>query len=129
MAVSRCAVSAAPKDHEVTSAALSAGCADFERAKGEFYARRLEELATRQLLPVGRAVAEGFRGRPVLSRADLEDAIGAGLDDPAERSVQVNRTLETLRDLGFVWRVEARTEWEPGIPSLLAYAREHADGR
>ena len=123
-AVWRRAVSDATKGQEVTAAALSGGCADFERAKGEFYARRLEELAVRQLLPVGRSLADAFRGRPVLTRTELEDAIGAGLHDPAEPA-EVNRVLETLRDLGFVWRVEARTEWEPGIPSLLDYIREH----
>ena len=125
-AVWRRAVSDTTKGQEVTAAALSDGCTDFERAKGEFYARRFEELAVRRLLPVGRAIADAFRGRPVLTRTELEDAIGTGLHDPAEPAVKVNRALETLRDLGFVWRVEARTEWEPGIPSLLDYVREHA---
>ena len=120
------AVSLSADAREVTRSALNAGCTDFARTKGEFYARRFEELAVRQLLPVGRSIADAFRGRPVLTRTELEDAIGAGLHDPAGAAGEMNRALGTLRDLGFVWRVEARTEWEPGIPSLLDYVREHA---
>lgn len=120
------AVSLSGDAREVTRSALNAGCTDFARTKGEFYARRFEELAVRQLLPVGRSIADAFRGRPVLTRTELENAIGTGLNDPAGAAEEVNRALETLRDLGFVWRVEARTEWEPGIPSLLDYVREHA---
>ena len=110
---------------EVTRSALSTAQAAFDLTKGEFYAHRLEELATRRLLAVGRAVAEAFRGRAVLHRAQLESAIGKGLGTPAGPD-PVGHALETLRDLGYVWRVEARPEWEPGIPSLLDYICEHA---
>ena len=120
------AVSHSTGGREVSHSALGAGRADFERAKGAFYARRLEELATRRLLPVGRAIAEAYRDRRELKRSELENAISVGLDAPGASAEHVDRTLETLRDLGLVWRVEARTEWEPGIPSLLDYIREHA---
>lgn len=128
-AVWRRAVSEAPNLREVTRSAVSAGCADFERTKGEFYARRFEELTTRRLFPVGQAVAQAFRGRRTLARTELEEAIGAGLEGPDPPAEQVDRALETLRDLGFIWRVEAHTEWEPGIPSLLASIRDHTAAR
>ena len=120
------AVSHSANVFEVNRSALTAGCADFERTKGEFYARRFEELATQRLLPVGRAVADAFRRRRVLTRSELENAISAGLNDLGAAAEPMERTLEVLRDLGYVWRVEARTEWEPGIPSLMDYMREHA---
>ena len=125
-AVWRRAVSDSPDRREVTHAALDAGRADFETARGEFYAHRFEELAARRLLPVGRKIAEAFHNRRILNRTELEDAIGAGFADTAASADQVGRALEALRDLGYVWRVEARPEWEPGIPSLLDYIREHA---
>jgi len=113
-----------PGASALTTGATDAGCRSFETKKGEFYARRYEELASRKLIPVGRCVAEAFRGRPRLTRQELEDAIreGArGLDAVADEAA-----LGALRDLGFIWRVEVRTEWEPGIPSLLDYVRENA---
>lgn len=33
---------------------------------------------------------------------------------------------EVLEHLGFVWRTKRLPRWEPGIPSLMDYLREHA---
>ena len=32
---------------------------------------------------------------------------------------------DAIRDLGYVWRPEAKPLWEPGIPSLTDYVREY----
>ena len=66
-------------------------------------------------------------GRAVLNRTELERRHRRRVrhSRPRPRTRWAD-ALETLRDLGYVWRVEARPEWEPGIPSLLDYIREHA---
>ena len=90
-----------------------------------FYAHRYEELATAGLLKVGRAVADAFGRHALLPRHDLEDAIARGLGASPDAG-RTESALATLRNLGYVWRVEALPEWEPGIPSLMDYVREHA---
>ncbi len=110
---------------EVTPEAMEAGCVDFGKRKGEFYARRHEELASGDLIPVARSVADAFRDRLSLTREELEKAIRAGLRDSGPAPERVLRAAAALRELGFLWRVEGRTEWEPGIPSLMDYVREH----
>ncbi len=110
---------------EVTPEAMEAGCVDFGKRKGEFHARRHEELASGDLIPVARSVADAFRDRLSLTREELEKAIRAGLRDSGPAPERVLRAAAALRELGFLWRVEGRTEWEPGIPSLMDYVREH----
>ena len=118
----------APERRDVSHSLLSAAWPEFRRTRDEYYAQRFEELATGGLLPVGRAVADAFLGHAGLSRTELEDAIGAGLGKAAGLD-EVETALATLRDLGYVWRVEGRPDWEPGIPSLMDYMREHAAAR
>ena len=111
--------------NEVTCARLDAGRPRFEEVRGEYYAHRFEELARRGLLPVGGAVAEAFRGRSVLTWTELDGAIRAGLGDVGDPDAP-REALETLRDLGYIWRARGRPEWEPGIPSLMDYMRAFA---
>ena len=101
----------------VTEGVLNAARPEFHRIRGEFYAHRHEEPASRHLLRVGRAVADAFERRPVLRRGELEDAIARGLGAGAAVGA-VAGSLGTLRDLGYIWRIEALPDWEPGIPSL-----------
>ena len=119
-------VSALPEGRRrVTLEHLDAARPEFDRIRGEFYAHRYEELATAGLLKVGRAVADAFGRHPLLPRHDLEDAIARGLGAGPDAD-RTESALATLRNLGYVWRVEALPEWEPGIPSLMDYVREHA---
>lgn len=110
--------------HDVTLAALDAASLEFDRRKGEYYVHRLEELRNRRLFRVGRAVADAFAAREVVGVERLEGAIEAGLGGAPSRE-EVERAAETLGDLGYIWRVEGRLAWEPGIPSLLDTIREH----
>ena len=109
----------------VSPAAVEAARAEFEETKGEYYLERLDELRKGQILPVGRAVAEAFKGRSVLSDRELGRAIADGLGGATEADA-LERVTETLRNLGYIWRVKARPEWEPGIPSLMDYIRRFA---
>ncbi len=114
-----------PESRNVTLSVLAAARSEFERTRDEYYAQRFEELAASGLLPVGRALAEAFSGNAALSRTELEGVIGAGLG-PAAGLDEAVAALATMRDLGYIWRVEGRPDWEPGIPSLMDYMREHA---
>ena len=109
----------------VTGQTLDRARPGFEAVKGEYYLHRFDELRERRLLPVGRAVAEAFRDSARIGDPQLDGALAAGLGDDATPEA-VNAATETLSDLGFIWRVRARPEWEPGIPSLMDYIREFA---
>lgn len=108
----------------VTEETVAAARREFDRTKGEYYAHRFEEMATRGLLSVSAAVSDAFRDRDVLARTRLEEAIERGLDDAGDADRR-GAAMEALRELGYIWRVDARPDWEPGIPSLMEYVREH----
>ena len=127
-AVWRRAADAAPPgttgERRITAAAVTAARPAVDREQNDYYLDRYEELETLRLLPVARTVAEAFDTRPLLDDLQLETAIRRGLDaapgsDPTEAK-------DTLRNVGYVWRPEAKPVWEPGIPSLMDYVREHA---
>ena len=100
--------------------------AEFERTKHQYYAQRFEELTRRGLLAVASAVAAAFRDSPVLNRPALDAALARGLGSPKRDPSELAAALDGLAQLGFVWRVEERPDWEPGIPSLMDYVREFA---
>ena len=107
----------------ITAAAVTAAQPAVDREKHDYYLDRYEELETLRLLPVARTVAEAFDTRPLLDDAQLETAIRRGLDAAAESDPTGAKNL--LRNVGYVWRPEAKPVWEPGIPSLMDYVREH----
>ena len=109
----------------VTPDILEAALPEFEETKGDYYLHRFDELRGRGFLPVGRAVAEAFAERELLRDEDLEGAIARALGRNA-RPKDLERATGNLSDLGFIWRAQGRPEWEPGIPSLMDFIREHA---
>ena len=113
-------------ERRVTTHLVSASAAEFERAKHHYYAQRFEELTRRGLLAVASAVAAAFRDSPVLNRPALDAALARGLGRPKRDPSELAAALDGLAQLGFVWRVEERPDWEPGIPSLMDYVREFA---
>ncbi len=127
-AVWRRAADAAPPgtagERRITLAAATAAQAAVDREKDDYYLDRYEELETLHLLPVARAVAEAFDSRPLLDDAQLETAIRRGLDAAPESDP--TRAKDLLRNVGYVWRPEAKPVWESGIPSLMDYVREYA---
>lgn len=111
----------------VTRAALDRARPVFAERRGEYYLHRLDELKRRGLLAAGRAVAEAFRNSDRIGDPQFDGAIAAALPGDATPGA-VDRAAAALSDLGFIWRVRARPEWEPGIPSLMDYVREFAPG-
>ena len=111
-------------DREATTGTLAAVLSTFNTTKGEYYRHRYRELRKRRLLPVANRVAEAFAAHPVLSEAQLEQAVLTGLG--AEDLDEADRAVRALTDLGYIWESRARPEWEPGIPSLMDYIRRFA---
>ena len=119
------AVSLFPKDQrQVAPGVLEAGRREFHQAKDDYYRHRYREIEARALLPVGRAVATAFRERPLLSDQHLNEAIGKALRTANPTPILAAR--ESLSDLGYIWEPGGTPVWEPGIPSLMDYVREHA---
>ena len=124
-AVWRGAAAASEARGKVSGAALDAALPEFEEARDEYYAHRFRELARAELLPAGLAVAEAFHDRRTLNHAELETAVRRGIGESATTE-RVRSVTDALRHLGFIWAVAARPRWEPGIPSLMDFLREHA---
>ena len=110
-------------ERRITPGAVAAAQPAVDREKNDYYLDRYEELETLRLLPVARTVAEAFDTRPLLDDAQLETAIRRGLDAAPESDPTGAKNL--LRNVGYVWRPEAKPVWEPGIPSLMDYVRQH----
>ena len=108
----------------VTTATVEAAAPEFESRKDSYYLDRYEELRKLDMLPLARAVADAFAAVSWIPDERLEQAIRDGLSQPASRD-QAVAAEETLRHLGLVWRAASRPLWEPGIPSLMDYLREH----
>ena len=69
-------------------------------------------------------MADAFEARPRLDDLRLDTAIRQGVE-PGSGAEGVAAARNALRDLGYVWRPEAKPLWEPGIPSLMDYVREY----
>lgn len=108
----------------VTRETVEALRADFERTRNDYYLDRYRELEARELLTVGRGVAEAFGDRATLGDAELHRAIGRSL--PGSDDAGTRAAREALSDLGFIWGSSPIPAWEPGIPSLMEYVRKHA---
>ena len=106
---------------EVTLPLLAAAFPAFKRTCDEYYAQRAEELRKRRLLAAGRALAAEFETLRTVTAERLERVVEGVVGPDASGDA-----IETLQQLGFLWRVEGRLEWEPGIPSLMDFLREHA---
>ena len=116
---------ASAAEPRVTPEVVEAAIPEFRAQKDDYYLDRFEEFERFGLLPVATGVAKAFASRNVLSAAGLDEAIQTGLGERADRD-SLGRARSALRNLGFVWRVRGRPDWEPGIPSLMDFMREHA---
>ena len=109
----------------ITSAETEAAQPEFDRRQGLYYLERFNELADHDLLGAAHALAEAFLERQALHHAELREIALSGLGETAGAE-QVSDALRTLRHLGFIWQSGPDPRWEPGIPSLMQYIREHA---
>ena len=109
----------------ITTDDVEAAAPEFEETRGDYYRQRYNEFAKRRLAPVARAVAEAFAGVSVLSHDEVEDAISGALN-PVGDGDAVFEALTVMKHLGFLWQSGPTPAWEPGIPSLMDYLREHS---
>ena len=108
----------------ITTDDVEAAAPEFAQTRGDYYRQRYNEFARRRLAPVARAVAEAFAGVPALSHDEVEDAICRALN-PVGDGDAVFEALTVMKHLGFLWQPGPTPAWEPGIPSLMDYLREH----
>ena len=111
-------------DRRVGRDDLEAAQAAFDETRRLYYRQRYDELKDRGLLPVAREVAAAFAEHPRLTDAGLGKAVRGGI--AAAGTTTPGAAQQTLRHLGYVWQSGAGLDWEPGIPSLMDFVREHA---
>ena len=117
---------AAPEGRRtITIHDVEAAAPEFEQTRGDYYRQRYGELAKRRLVPVARAVAEAFSRVPALTHDEVEDTIGGAIG-PTGEGAAAYEALTVLKHLGFLWQPGPTPAWEPGIPSLMDYLREHS---
>ncbi len=109
----------------VTREHAEAAQTEFAFRQGLYYLDRFNELEDLDLLPAARAVADAFVRQPAVPYGALREAVLPRLGNGAGRE-DANAALRTLRHLGFIWQSGPVPLWEPGIPSLMRYVREHA---
>ena len=108
----------------VTPEVLDAASAMFTEKRNDYYLDRFYELQKRNLLEAAREVAEAFRSRSRLDDSDFRAAVRQAVNEDSKPSA--TEAGDALEHLGFVWKTKGLPGWEPGIPSLMDYLREHA---
>ena len=94
----------------------------------DYYQDRYLELDQSDWLIVGEQVAARFQTMRTLTYAELKSAIEDGLASAPSRE-SVADALAALQRLGFVWCPPGQqppVQYEPGIPSLMAYVLDCA---
>ena len=84
-----------------------------------YYQDRYAELDNRDILDAAVAVATAFDGHRTLGHHQLNQAIAVAVADKA----RMKDTRQALRELGYIWQLPGRNDWEPGVPSLMDYVR------
>ena len=108
---------------EITSETVKAVEEETITKRNAMYQVRFDELDRMGLLPVAESVADAFIQLDdlALHRHALREVIERGLagDEPITND-RVMEKVEQLSHLGYIWPAGAY-EYEPGIPSLMAF--------
>ena len=97
----------------------------FEQRRHDDYRQRCRDLEQRQFLPAARAVADALSGVSALPHREVADTIrwSLGSESDGRRAYEAMTVMEHL---GVLCQPGPTLAWEPGIPSLMDYIREHA---
>ena len=91
-----------------------------------YYEDRFYELERGELLYVAAELGTAFAGKPNLERSELNDVIAHAMGPGEANTSDVLGCRDRLTDLGYVWSPPGAGDvWQPGIPSLMDYVREH----
>ena len=111
----------------------------FRSVRNAYYADRYQELRTSGILTSAEAVAQLFVAQKTMSISSNEigaavvRSIDTKLEERANASGGIEPALwveDKLRNLGFIWSQFGNEDrCEPGIPSLMNYVMERANGR
>ena len=97
----------------------------FNYQKGLLYQDCFEDITGKGVEAAALAVANAFSDREEITNGELHNIVAGrpvNLDPPKE----VLATIRDLRELGFVWQGSEKSDWEPGIPSLMTYVQTEA---
>ena len=108
----------------VTTAVVEEAAGEFETRRNRYYLDRFDELDRQGWLGAAREVALAFRDQARLPHTGFRKAIRRA--GPARDRAAELEAAEALEHLGFVWKAQGTPSWEPGIPSLMDFIREHA---
>lgn len=90
-----------------------------------FYGRRFDEIESVGLLGVATALADAFADAARMEARDIRSVI-AHARPPTDDPQFDERALNTLVEVGYVWRPPRTETFESGIPSLMSYVAERA---
>ncbi len=110
------------ESHMIDQALLDQAWDKFNRKKGLFYQDCFNDISEDNLEKEALAVATAFASQEKITTGELREIVAGRpiyLDPPEE----VKTTISKLKDLGYIWQGSEESDWEPGIPSLMAYVR------
>ena len=110
------------QDTTITTAHVTPAQSYFTKQKGLYYRNRYQEIQERNLLPLAESAAQIMlqQNKPIAKRRleqKLQDHTGQDLKT-------VQEGIQTLEKLGYIWIQDIDSEYEPGIPSLMAHVLE-----
>ncbi|MCY4531160.1 MAG: AAA family ATPase [Gammaproteobacteria bacterium] len=110
------------ESHMIDQALLDQAWDKFNRKKGLFYQDCFNDISEDNLEKEALAVAKAFASQEKITTGELREIVAGRpiyLDPPEE----VKTTISKLKNLGYIWQGSEESDWEPGIPSLMAYVR------
>ncbi|MCY4642463.1 MAG: AAA family ATPase [Gammaproteobacteria bacterium] len=110
---------------QIDQALLDEAWGAFNYEKGLLYQDCFDDITKKGVESAALAVANAFGARGEITTSELRNIVAGrpvNLDPPKE----VLATISALRELGYVWQGSEKSDWEPGIPSLMTYVQTEA---
>jgi len=101
----------------LTSREAAVAAAAVKVVREDFYLNRLDELRRSDILSAAVEVARAFQVAKSIDETELDRII-----ETTPLRARKDMVLQELIHRGFVWRPPESPMYEPGIPSLMAYA-------
>ena len=105
---------------QIDQALLDEAWGAFNKKKDRLYKVYYAELKQKHMVPAALSIATAFKGREAISDIELHDTVAGkhvGIDPPDS----VLETVRELKNLGYIWQGSEKSDWHPGIPSLMAH--------
>ena len=93
---------------------------DVNKEKDMLYQDYYAELIRDDMVPAALLIAKAFKGRDKISNIDLHNIV-AGKEVWPSPPEEVKETISKMRHLGYIWQGSEKSDWQPGIPSLMTH--------